>query len=146
MVADATVPQAGDGTGSDGVELPVQDASYQSGRIHVEFGRDSGGAVEIDGVGTIIGGFANLAFSDDNRQTSVIFVIADGQPGAATFTWDGITSGGEIGKECTISFSKGDASTLEGAFNCSNMDGVKATSADTQHVDAKGTFTLTSSP
>ncbi len=138
----ATTPAGSDGTGGGGVTLPVQNASYKSGRVHVDFGGDSGGSAEIDGEGAIIGGFANLTFSDANRQASVIFGVGAGQPGAASFTWDGITSGGEFGKQCTITFTKGDQTALEGEFSCSGMDGVKTTSTDAVHVDAKGTFKL----
>jgi hypothetical protein len=136
-----TPATSGEATGG-GITLPVKDAEYPSGRVHVEFGGDSAGAAEIDGGGVIIGGFANLAFTDTNRQASVTFGVGGDQPGAAAFTWDGITSGGEFGKQCTISFTKGDQTALEGEFSCSGMDGVKATSTDVFHVDATGTFRL----
>jgi hypothetical protein len=138
----ATTPAPSGETTGGSVTLPVKDAAYSSGRVHVEFGGDSGGAVEIDGSGVIIGGFANIAFSDTTRQASVIFGVGGDQPGAVVFTWDGITSGGEFGKQCTISFSKGDQTALEGEFSCSGMDGVKPTSADALHIDANGTFRL----
>jgi hypothetical protein len=133
---------SGDGGGSGG-QLPAGDANYTTGRVHVEFGGDSGGAAEIDGTGAVIGGFVSLVFSDETRQASVTFAVQNGQGGAA-FTWDGITSGGEFGKECTINFTKGDQSELTGEFTCTDMVGVKATSVDTQSVDARGTFTMMS--
>jgi len=142
----ATTPVAGGETTGADIAVPVTDASYAKGRVHVEFGGDSGGAVEIDGEGTVIGGFANIVFSDTNSQASVIIGVGGDQPGAVAFMWDGITSGGEFGKECTITFSKGDQTTLEGEFSCKGMSGVKATSTDAQHVDAHGTFTLTAGP
>src|SRR5258706_10887117 len=108
--ADASVAitptTSGGTTGGGGITLPVKDAAYPSGRVHVEFGGDSGGAVEIDGGGVIIGGFANITFSDTNRQASVIFGVGGDQPGAAAFTWVGIPSGGGFGKPGPIPFTK----------------------------------------
>jgi hypothetical protein len=77
---------------------------------------------------------------------SIAFGIGGGQPGAAAFTWDGITSGGELGKECTISFTKGDQRALEGNFSCTGMNGFRATSTDILHVNAEGTFKLGATP
>jgi hypothetical protein len=145
-VPGVTTPAAtGDASGGS-IKLPVQDGSYQSGRVHAEFGGDSGGAVEVDGTGVVVGGYANLTFVDTNSQVSIVFGIGGGQPGAAVFTWDGITSGGEFGKECTISFTKGDQTALEGNFSCTGMNGVKANSTDILHVDAHGTFKLGANP
>lgn len=138
----ATTPAASGETSGASIALPVKDATYPSGRVHVEFGGDSGGAVEIDGGGVVVGGFANLAFADNNNQAAVIFAVGGDQPGGASFTWDGITSGGEFGKQCTISFTNGDQTALEGAFSCTGMDGVKGASTVALHVDAKGTFRL----
>jgi hypothetical protein len=138
----ATTSAVGGGSATGGVALPVKDASYKSGRVHIDFGADSGGSVEIDGEGAIVGGFASLTFADTNRQVSAVFVVGGDQPGGVAFTWDGVSSGGEFGKQCTINFTKGDQSALEGEFACTGMDGVKLSSTNALHVDAKGTFKL----
>lgn len=142
----ATTPADGGATTGGGIVLPVTDAAYGSGRVHVEFGGDSGGAVEIDGGGVVIGGFASISFTDTNSQALVSIGVGGGEPGAAAFTWDGISSAGEFGKECSITFTKGDQTALEGEFTCTGMDAVSATSTDVLHVDAKGSFKLAASP
>jgi hypothetical protein len=133
----------GGGGGAASVQLPVQEGNYTSGRVHVEFGGDSGGAVEIDGTGFITGGYGNIVFADAERAASVTFGFGGDQGSIAAFTWDGITSGGEFGKECTVNFTKGDQSTLAADFTCVGMAGVTSSATATPKVDARGSFTLT---
>lgn len=141
--SDVTSAPASGGSGNSDVKLPVQNATYGKGRIHVEFGGDSSGAAEVDGAGFITNGFANFAFTDTDRNISVSMAFGGDQGSGAAFTYDGITSGGNFGQECSIEFTKSDATSLEATFTCTHMPGVTSTSTDAKSVAAKGSFTMT---
>src|SRR5262245_36364710 len=72
---DATSSPGGGGSSSGGPKLPVQNVTYGVGRIHVEFGGDLGGAVEIDGSGIVTNGFANFGFADTASGAAVVFAV-----------------------------------------------------------------------
>ena len=56
---------------------------------------------------------------------------------------NGVTSGGEIGKECSLAVSTNDEKKVVGSFSCKDATALKAASLDDLVVDIQGTFTMT---
>jgi hypothetical protein len=141
---DVTSASGGGGSGSGDYKLPIESATYTKGRIHIEFGGDASGAAEVDGAGFVINGFANFTFADEARNISIAMAFGGDQGSGAAITYDGLTSGGTFGKECTADFTKTEATALEATFTCTHMPAVSSSSTDEKWMDAHGSIQLTS--
>jgi hypothetical protein len=153
---------ASDTTAADGADNAPSDTQAQAspagggtppqlaegawaGTLHFEVSGDVDLSADMPGGAVTQGAFSLLTFAaDDGSGSSQIAFTAGSATDAAIFvSSNGFTSGGEIGKECSLSTSTNTESSVEGTFSCKGTKGVKTTSLDDFTVDIEGTFTLT---
>jgi hypothetical protein len=136
---------AGSNGGGNGDTPPQLAQGSWEGTLHFEVSGDVDLSADMPGGGLTQGAFSLLTFAAaDNSGTSQIAFTAGSETEAAIFvSSNGFTSGGEIGKECSLSTSTNDETKVEGSFSCKGATGIKAASLDDLVVDIEGTFTMT---
>ena len=135
---------AGTGGSNEAGTPPQLGQGAWVGTIHFEVSGDVDLSADMPGNGITQGEFSLLTFAaeDGSGASQVAFTAGSNSEAAIFVSSEGFTGGGAIGKECSLSTSTNNDTTVEGSFSCKGAKGVKATSLDDLVVDIQGTFTL----
>lgn len=139
--SDDSGASSGD-SGSSDADIPdIKAGAYASGTVHIEITGDKDIEVDAEGGGIAQEGFALLTYQNDDASVQIAFSSAEGDaPGAVALTTSEIVTGGEWGKDCTVSLDQSDGE-VRGEFSCDEVDALVPGSLDELHVKLKGTFT-----
>lgn len=123
------------------VKLPnIKAATYGSGKAHIEISGDKTQKIDLEGNGIAQDGFGLFTYvgSDGSIQISVSSTSGE-SPGGFGLTTTEVATGGEWGKECTVTMEQTGAEA-KGEFSCDTLDALQPGSAKTHRVKVKGTF------
>jgi hypothetical protein len=150
--ASNTVP-ATDPSSPDGQTVPpdnappasdipkIADNNWTNGRIHVEVSGDVSSNFESDGSGATVGGATSAAFTQ-NTGNLVSIGLGGDEESAISLTVGDVSTVGGFSSNCSISFTKNDATGLAADFTCNDLQAVSTSATDTKVLDVKGNFTL----
>lgn len=135
-----TTTSAAPSRAGSAVDLPqLADATYTTGRVHLELSGDVADAFESDGTGQTVAGTTSAAFAlDDGRLVTVAF--GAGTDGAIAVTAAGVATTAAFGKDCDVEFGGSDGSRVEATFDCPSVAAVAST--DVKTVSITGNFWL----
>ena len=120
----------------------IKDAIFNDGTVHVEVSGDKDFKFDAKGNGIATGGYTLLTFASD--EASVILAFqgdSEDQPGGFTLTGSDITTAGEWGADCTVTFDDG-ANELKGEFNCDEVEGIDLRGTRVYDIRVNGEFSV----
>jgi hypothetical protein len=127
---------AGGGT----VPTNILDATYNSGKAHVEISGDANKSVDINSASGFTGqGSTFLTFRDANGNSLTVTMSKTEAGTGVAVTVDSLTTGGQFNEKCRLELTQNDSSGLVGTFTCAGVDGVDS-STDYHNLNVKGSF------
>lgn len=145
---DDSKSDGGNGEGSNGNEEPhdlevpaVDNGNWTGGNIHVEVTGDREASFDAPGSGSTLDGVTSAAFTEAPDTVSI--GLGGSEESAISLTAGGVSTVGGFRTNCTIDFTKSDASNLAADFECNDLEAISTSAAETFTIDVKGNFLLT---
>jgi hypothetical protein len=123
-------------------EIPtIANANWSGGNIHVEVTGDREATFDSTGSGATLDGVTSAAFTQPPNTVSI--GLGGSEESAISLTAGGVSTVGGFRTNCTIDFTKNEASSIAADFECNDLQAVSTSATDTYTIDVKGNFTLT---
>jgi len=141
---DSSAQRSSGGEGKYEVDVPkIKEVVYSGGKVHLEVSGDEDAKIDADGNGIATPGFLLATYGSADASVILSFLQEEGEgPGAIAVTTADFGTGGEWGKECSVSMEE-TSSGLKGEFECKSVDAVAPKSTKEITLKLKGDFTVT---
>ena len=140
--AEESAGSPAEGGGGASSDVPRLEDGPWEGTLQVGVSGDADVNLDMFGGGSATNGSAVLIFvSDDGSGSQIGFSHEDGTDSVILVNTADLTTGGTVGKECSVSVSESSAGSVAGEFSC---QGVPGASRDARELtlDLEGTFAL----
>ena len=118
---------------------------FANGSGKIEIHGDVTATIEGPGTGITAAEQTVISFAATNGDAFAIGFGTDGNGISISLTSQGIFGGGDFDEgNCTIDFSKNDATGVEGTFHCTDLLAASPGSVDLKSIDVDGEFSLSS--
>jgi hypothetical protein len=138
----------GNGDASNGSDEPhdlevpaVENGNWTGGTLHMEVTGDAEATFDAPGSGSTLDGVTSAAFTEAPNTVSI--GLGGDTESAISLTAGGVSTVGGFRTNCTIDFTKSEASSLAADFACDDLDAVGTGTTDIKTIDVTGNFTLT---
>ncbi|MEP7217189.1 MAG: hypothetical protein ABI782_13140 [Anaerolineaceae bacterium] len=124
------------------IKIPaIKDGAFQDGVTNIEISGEKNLKIDGKGNGIVSSGFTLLTYVGSGGTAAQFAFQADtpDSPGGVTITGGEVVTGGQWGRECTVSLSD-NPKELKGEFSCKNADAL-LNGTKSAKVNVKGTFT-----